>query len=252
MSDLLIDIGNTNFKWCLRRGGESTEGAESSGESYETAIARLAKTLAAPRRIGLACVKSDVYQQEMLEALRRHFALEPFVARVSSGDCGLINSYQDPSRMGVDRWLAMIGVRQFVADAFCVVDCGSAVTIDWVAASGQHLGGFILAGLRLSVKSLLAGTDQVVVDYDKLGTADIVPGACTTDAVYNGALFALVAQVEAAYQHLLKVAEGGACHLIVTGGDAGLVSENLSCPHLIRRGLVFDGLEVMMNAAGAP
>lgn len=248
MSDLLIDIGNTNFKWCVRGAGESAEGVGSSGEPYETSIARLAASLPRPQRIGLACVKSDVYQQEMIDALRRHFALEPFVAHVSLSDCGLINSYQEPARMGVDRWLAMIGARPHLSGAFCVVDCGSAVTIDWVAASGQHLGGFILAGLRLSVKALLAGTDQVIVDYDKLATADVLPGASTTDAVYNGALFALVAQVEAAYQHLVRVSEGEACHLIVTGGDAGLVSEHLAVPCRIMRGLVFDGLEFMMNA----
>ncbi|MDX1695326.1 MAG: type III pantothenate kinase [Ketobacteraceae bacterium] len=250
MAALLIDVGNTNFKWRWQTSDATLEGAGSSREPCTDAIARLAADIGAPERVGLACVKSQQYQEAMLDALRQHFAVEPFVARVSGAACGLVNSYQDPARMGIDRWLAMIGVRHGFEGAFCVMDCGSAVTADWVSETGQHLGGFILAGLRLSVGALLAGTDQVIVDYDKLEHADILPGASTTDAVYNGALFSLVAQVRSAYQHLQRIAGDGASQLVLTGGDAHLLARHLDCPCRIVGGLVFEGLEVMMNAAG--
>ncbi|MBK8536631.1 MAG: type III pantothenate kinase [Candidatus Competibacteraceae bacterium] len=31
----------------------------------------------------------------------------------------------------------------------CVVDCGTAITIDALAADGRHLGGVIIPGMRL-------------------------------------------------------------------------------------------------------
>lgn len=250
MSDLLIDIGNTHFKWLLRGGEQAQRGVGSSGEDYDDAIGLLAASLGEVDRVGVACVKSQVYQQAMVAALQRHFGVEPFVACVSSDACGVVNSYTDPARMGVDRWLAMIAARQRAAGAFCVVDCGSAVTFDWVGRNGRHIGGYIVAGLRLAVSSLLSGTDQVIVDYDGLVDGRPEPGRNTTDAVYNGAVFSLVAQVEAAHQSLCRLAGQSSAQLVLTGGDAGLVSRFLGCEAEVVDDLVFEGLEVMMNAAG--
>ena len=250
MSNLLIDIGNTNFKWLFRAGPQSLRGVGSSGAALDDAIRELAASLGYVGRIGVACVKSVAHQQAVVAALSNHFGMVPYVASVSAQACGVVNSYAEPERMGVDRWLAMIAARARAPGAFCVVDCGSAVTLDWVSEEGRHLGGYIVAGLRLAITSLLAGTDQVIVDSDKLFDGQPTPGQNTTDAVYNGAVFSLVAQVDSAYQWLRHSCNGGGAQLVLTGGDARLVSRHLRCPHAIVDDLVFDGLETLMTTAG--
>ncbi len=49
---------------------------------------------------------------------------------------GLTNSYSDPFRMGVDRWLAMLAAWHRVAGPLIVVDAGTALTVDIVDSSG--------------------------------------------------------------------------------------------------------------------
>ena len=63
--------------------------------------------------------------------------------------CGLRNGYRDPAQLGVDRWLAMCAAWQQFPGSLCVVDAGTAVTIDVVAADGAHSGGLILPGVCL-------------------------------------------------------------------------------------------------------
>lgn len=247
MSLLLIDVGNTKLKWCFENGQQVLFGEMPSEKGLEQALEGVAERIGIPCRIGLSCVKSNQYEQQLVALLKAVFNRDPFVAKVSRAACGVECSYPEPTRMGVDRWLAMISVRHQVSGAFCVIDCGSAVTFDWVSAAGSHQGGYILPGLRLSIEALLQGTDQVIVDYDKLSDATLCPGSNTTDAVYNGAMFSLVAQAASAYEYLLQLAGQGECVLVITGGDAALLSANLACPHRFMDGLVFDGLKVMMG-----
>ncbi len=74
---------------------------------------------------------------------------------------GVVNGYADPSLLGVDRWLAVIGAYQRVQGACVVADIGTAATVDVVAADGRHRGGYIVPGPQLMVASLLRGTSDL-------------------------------------------------------------------------------------------
>ena len=56
---------------------------------------------------------------------------------------GLVNGYEEPARLGVDRWAAMIGARMSCAGALCVVDSGTATTVDVIQAERAAIGGAI-------------------------------------------------------------------------------------------------------------
>ncbi|MCG8672343.1 MAG: type III pantothenate kinase [Pseudomonadales bacterium] len=242
MGLLLFDVGNTQIKWRFLDGDSVLRGVGSSLEGQRDWLSGLARRFSGVTGVAISCVKSAEYRAALVEDVRQLLGLDPYIAEVESRAFGLSCSYEDPSRMGVDRWLAMISAKEAFDGAFCVIDCGSAVTIDWVSVDGRHEGGFILAGLRLSIEALLGGTDQVVVDFDNLAAATTEPGVSTTEAVYHGALFGLLAQVEAAYAKLLVMAGDDDSNLILTGGDAKLLSEKLNVPHRLVDDLVFDGL----------
>ena len=249
MGMLYFDVGNTQIKWLYETANGTEYGFAPSEKIGASWLVDLERLVEAPGGIAISCVKSPDYQSKLVGLLKGVYGVDPYVAQVEKAACGMVCSYEDPRRMGVDRWLAMISVRSQVEGAFCVIDCGSAVTFDWVNAEGVHLGGFILSGLKLSVKALLEGTDQVIVDFDRLQYAGIEPGKDTTDAVYNGAVFGLVSQVEAAYEKLQKLAVNGKSTLILTGGDAKLLSDKLNAPHQLVDKLVFDGLKTVYAAS---
>lgn len=67
------------------------------------------------------------------------------VARSTAEALGVVNGYEEPGRLGVDRWLGALAGYQ-LAGGCCTVDCGSAITIDFVLPGGQHLGALSCRG----------------------------------------------------------------------------------------------------------
>jgi acetyl-CoA C-acetyltransferase len=76
----------------------------------------------------------------------------------SAERAGVINRYQQPERLGADRWAALIAARHRQAGPQLVVSAGTALTADMLDAQGVFLGGIIAPGLRLMQQSLAAGT----------------------------------------------------------------------------------------------
>lgn len=140
--------------------------------------------------------------------------------------------YEQPSLLGVDRWLAALGATQIASPAI-VVDAGTALTVDLVV-DGVYHGGVIAQGLRCSVASLLAGTDRVNdVDFD------VLPGvpANTGAAVGLGAVAQAVGLIE-----WLRARWSPQAAIVLTGGDALLLQSHLSPEVVYKEGLIFDGL----------
>ena len=96
--------------------------------------------------------------------LQSHFGIAPEFARTARFAAGVTCGYEDPSRLGVDRWLAMLAARQLSNRPFIVFGLGTAGTADFVDGDGVHKGGFIVPGLRLMTEALFAGTADVHVD----------------------------------------------------------------------------------------
>jgi len=159
------------------------------------------------------------------------------VAALAEG-FGVINGYDEPQRLGVDRWLAIIAARSKTDGAFCVVDCGTAVTIDIVDEYGSHQGGLIIPGLRMMYESLGSGTN-------KIGTAlggKIRPLTTNTeDALASGSLIAIVALVERVVAEAGRELESP-IDCLLTGGDAACLSPYFSIPVRCEDELVLRGL----------
>ena len=141
--------------------------------------------------------------------------------------------------MGVDRWLAMLAARARCTDRLCVVDAGSALTIDLVAASGQHEGGYIIPGPALMARSLQRDTQRV--RYAARDDVSLEPGTDTASAVGNGIALAQCGAVELALQRC----DGDAPALFLTGGGGAALQRLLQRPATLVEDLVFEGLALM-------
>ncbi|MCK7498150.1 MAG: type III pantothenate kinase [Comamonadaceae bacterium] len=133
----------------------------------------------------------------------------------SAGAFGVINSYVPPERLGADRWAALVAARARGAGAMCVVDAGTALTIDALDAHGVFRGGVILPGVALQRAALAHGTESV-------GAAAMAFGGClahdTAAAVAGGTLYGLAGAVDRVLDEQAQQL-GEPATVLVTGGD---------------------------------
>ena len=237
--DIEIDAGNTRLKWRLRdESGVSATSVASTPSDIAKAIASravsggVADSLTPIGRVRIASVRSPDALADLVAECRDLFSLDPQVARVVQGHAGVTIRYPDPSRLGVDRWLAILAANAASSKACLVVDCGTALTVDKLNALGEHCGGYILPGLALMRRSLEENTRIRLDAGFQLGGSGL--GHSTDEAV---AL--IVSTLEDAS------AGGSECELLVTGGGAVELM-----PHLLSRGaklvpdLVLEGLSL--------
>jgi type III pantothenate kinase len=175
-----------------------------------------------------------------------------FVA-VQAEQFGVRCAYADPSRLGVDRWIAVLAAHRLAPGAACVIDAGTAVTFDAVDASGRHLGGLILPGPRL----LAAALDRSTSDIGATPAPGARPsgldllGKSTDTAVGNGAMLALTGALERAIAAVDGSLEGRA-KVYLTGGDADALRAWLESEVDLRRDLVLEGLALFLGASPGP
>ena len=228
---LCIDSGNSRIKWGLHAGGVWREnGAIDHADVAQLAV--LPQRLPMPARAML----SNVAGEDAGKAIRQ--ALAPWLAvlqEVESTDAagGVINLYENPARLGVDRWCALIGARALTSAPCVVVMAGTATTVDTLAGDGRFLGGLILPGLDLMRRALARDTAALPLAAGSYSTHP----RCTDDAIISGCIEAQAGAIERACARLDR---GALC--LLSGGAASTIGEYLKVPHRLIANLVLEGL----------
>ena len=236
---IAIDAGNTRIKWGVHDGAVwLAQGALPTGDA-----SRLAEVFALSERSAgwpsdqrvVACnVAGEAVGATIAAALAPRFGA-PRWLRSSAQCCGVGNGYEQPERLGADRWAALIGARAQTTRASLVVCVGTATTVDWLAADGQFRGGLILPGVDLMRASLARNTAQLPLAEGEFRCAP----RNTMDAIVSGCLHAQLGAIERMYAKLS--AEPGALCLL-TGGAAPSLAPHLQIPFLQVDNLILDGL----------
>lgn len=240
--NLLIDIGNTNLKWTLGE-YDSLEEMQIVRHSGGLPIDLHAawEQLTPPQRVLVSNVGGADTAAALERACRSYWDLEPRFAKTERATYGVTIAYEQPERLGVDRWLALIAAHRIYAGPVLVVDAGTAVTYDLLLGDGRHLGGLILPGIEMMRGSLLAGTYIPRVEPQE----PTAPWATDTGtAIAAGSIQAPVALAERLCR-LLEQQAGMAPQCILTGGDAARLIPSLSVPIRHRPDLVLQGLAVL-------
>jgi len=240
--NLLVDIGNTRLKWAVQQSGNlDSFGAVVHNQDDFSAILQTAwQLLAIPDCVYLACVSSTELKQLLVNIIRqlwpRCLIQEIHTKKYSHG---VSNAYLNPEKLGADRWLAMLGAFNHYSGPLCVVDFGTAITLDVIDEQGQHLGGMIMPGLSLLKQSLSKGTAGLSFSSEthKQGLANY-----TQAAIYNGCLYAVKGFIEAG---LMQTAETS--RLILTGGDAEFLAATLKLDAVVDAELVFKGMALLSS-----
>ncbi len=219
MKKLWLDIGNTRLKYWITDHEQILEhGAELHLQSPADLLLGLVQHFKrlSIQQVGISSVLDKKNNDRIFKILKR-LNVPVIIAKVQAEYAGLVCGYDDPTQLGIDRWLQVLAVAKDSTQNYCVISCGTALTID--LAQGQtHLGGFILPNLYLQRDSLIQNTKGIKIP-DAAFEA-LSPGRNTIDAVHHGILLGLLSTIE-------KVLHDFPAQLILTGGDAPLFAQHL-------------------------
>jgi type III pantothenate kinase len=248
MAFLALDIGNTRLKWALYSAPHTQAVLLHQGVEFLENIDKLAdnawKDLPQPEHILGCVVAADAVRRRVLEQMDRWDVVPQWVVPREE-EAGLRNGYDHPTRLGADRWVAMIGAYrrmrgQGIAKPLVLVMVGTAVTVEAIDHTGKFLGGLILPGHGIMLRALESGTAGLHVP-----TGEVTPFPTnTSDALTSGGTYAIAGAVECMVQHLRqRCAMEPEC--IMTGGAAWKMAPSMTRPFELIDNLLFDGLLCM-------
>ncbi len=226
---LVIDAGNTSVKFTAFNKESVLWVRQSLSECLDCD----------PKAIYFASVRSEEQDVALRESIEQCFPDRRWVTLESSMEaCGVMNAYEEPKRLGVDRWLSVIGAYHFVKNGLVVVDAGTAIKFDAVNLNGRHLGGYIAPGLGMMEKALLANTARIRYDVTEVVQGEGLPNS-TARAVSEGCLEMALGFLERLYAQY-------ADHTwLITGGDAKTLMGLLDIPWTHQENLVALGAKLV-------
>jgi type III pantothenate kinase len=253
---LTVDIGNTRLKWALfdrtlpgsmpvAQGAVFLEHIDSLGDGDWRALPEPAPTALIGSNVAGDAVRRRVEEQMEL------WDLVPRWVVPSTAAAGVSNGYDHPTRLGADRWVALVGAHSHALakgwqGPVLVVMVGTAVTIDALDANGHFLGGLILPGHGIMLRALEGGTAGLRVPTGEVRNFP----TNTSDALTSGGTYAITGAIERQHR-ALQQHTGQAPLTIMTGGAGWKVAPALGVAHELIDGLIFDGLLALHAANGS-
>ncbi len=237
-----VDAGNSRIKWRLVDARDIA--ARGMADSISDLLGRVA-TVGVPERIRVASVRREDWVEVLRRRVLAEWGVRLEVATSRAEQKGVVNAYDVPGALGVDRWLALIAAYHRRGDACVVIDCGTALTLDVVDARGHHLGGFIVPGLSMQYRSLEAAAGITLPPVQRI-EPESCPGRSTVEAVGNGCVAMMAGWLvnDDRVRHA-SVNDG----LFMTGGDVRVLLPLMESADLAVRQvpeLVLDGLALAL------
>ena len=235
----LLDIGNTRTKYC-KVDSSNTRSSVQFLTNNNLTKHFLNNKLCGSTKVILASV-ADEQLTEVVRSwcLKNNSDFHRVLSEENKN--GVTSAYEDPSKLGVDRWLALVGaVKLFPNKNVLIIDSGTATTVDYISGEGKHVGGWILAGLNTLISSVLSETAKVKANKSEIPSLGF--GINTSENVNNAAWAATIGTIHLAISELNRL-EHVIDEVIITGGNALSISTLLTHQHKVIDDLVFAGLQ---------
>lgn len=237
---LLLDAGNSRIKWGILADGHwLAEGAMATADAEQ--LASVAARFPGIDAIVGANVAGPGLERLIDQALAERGA--PRWVRSTRSCGGVVNLYDNPAQLGVDRWAALIAARSLHAGACLVVTAGTATTADILDEEGVFQGGLILPGEEMMRSALAERTAQLPF---ATGCFVATPRN-TADAIASGCLNAQIGAVERMFE---LIADRPSSICLLNGGSAESLEALLRIRTQRVDNLVLKGLAVIAEDTG--
>jgi type III pantothenate kinase len=235
---IAIDVGNSSVKVARVSEGDVADITRlpTAGGPDEPALRRLLGTDATP----VAVVSVVPAWGVAIRAAAAEGGARRPVITATHRTIPLPVRLPDPGAVGADRLLGAWFARESVGTPLVVVDVGTATTVDVVDAEGAFVGGAILPGPALAMRSLARGT--AMLPPVPLVLPRVAIGSDTASAIASGVLFGHVAAIQGLLDRM-RAELGGRTRprVVLTGGDASALGSpdwaDRFEPDLLLRGL---------------
>lgn len=171
------------------------------------------------------CSTSKVFQFD------RTFAL-PFV-----------NNYGDKQTIGLDRLAAISGANSLFGTNVLVVDAGTCITFDYLDGDNVYQGGSISLGFHTKYKALHNFTANLPLMKDVV--ASPLCAKTTKDCIISGVVNGTIFEVEATIKEYK--AKANDLKVVLTGGDAKFLQENIKTTTVLQEDIVLYGLKKILE-----
>lgn len=233
---LIIDAGNTSVKWaafendvliCIAR---DIQDAASTDTDEDCARLLAFK----PDNIYFASVRNAEQEKELVLFIQVQFVgVSVHKLKSQERSCGVTNSYDDVSRLGVDRWLTVLAAFDQAQDTV-VIDAGTALKVEFIPANGRYQGGYIVPGQAMMESMLVANTGKIRFnDADLMNYNGLINN--TGLAVHLGCWEMTLALVERVYK------QNEHKRFVFTGGNGNKIMQALSINAKYEPNLVVQG-----------
>lgn len=241
---LLFDIGNSRIKWQESR--NFSESPNAFSYNREELVSQLDGYLDLCDRpdqdVVIVSVASEEINSQIKSWITDRWQVGVRFLGSESKWHTLHNGYANAATLGADRWYALIGAVSHYSPPLLVCDIGSAVTIDIVDQNGTHLGGYISPGIEMMIRSLGSDTNIDISSSQPEREIGSIPNN-TYSAISEGCLWSIASHIDSINERLdLKST------IILTGGDAEIISPLLKCGAIIDKNLIFHGIERVIGA----
>lgn len=240
---LEIDCGNSLIKWRIVNSHNEVI-ARGANQTLQQIIADMTDLQLSFKFCRLVSVRSEEETLQLIEFIKTHYNVSAKQAFSTQACLGVKNGYNEYSRLGADRWAAIVAGYQHSKEATLILGFGTAITSDFIDNDGQHLGGFITPGLLLMRQQLLSHTSRIYYDEalaKMLSASEKHPGKSTEEAINSGCHM----MVQGFISQQLALANSyfrQTFKLYTAGGDAS----HFDIPNVVHvPDLVFNGLALL-------
>ncbi|GHV62327.1 type III pantothenate kinase [Bacteroidia bacterium] len=240
--NLVIDIGNTRFKYAFFSNNEPY--------SFGTKEEELFKEICRQKEKGeplyaLICGSGRV-EDELRERLKTEipYCLEP----ADKPKLPIKIEYETPDTLGFDRIASAVGANKlFPQQPLLVIDIGTAITYDYVGADNSFLGGNISPGTMLRFKALHAFTDKLpYLEVPQTSAQQFQEyGKNTKEAIVSGVMSGILFEVKQYMERFLQNYVNG--KVVITGGDSPLITGKLEQEFCFVEHLCLAGLNIILS-----
>ena len=250
---LLIDMGNTRLKWVWATDGEIDQSTFGRGNRDDFPGKYKQPDGAPPGRVLVSSVANQAITTGLVSDCESRWGAPVKRLQTRTSQDGIVNAYENPATLGIDRWLAIVGAAHAYGTPVVIMDLGTATTLDAVDEQGRHLGGLILPGPVLMLESLATATAMPVpTDFrnretetgtkgKKVDKPGVGPAFSTTEAIREGVFAAQIGALNQFMRHVAaKLSKGP--RLVLTGGAAECILDRLECRPVFDPWLVFKGM----------
>ena len=237
--NLAIDIGNSMTKMAVLKDHQivDTFRIESPDEAF---FEQLFKRY--PKIDSVIAVSTRTDGDDCLESVKKR--VSQYFWFDNTLEIPIKNLYANPQTLGHDRIAGAVAAAAVYPNSnILIVDFGTAITVDFVSAEGEFLGGVISPGLKMRFNALHKFTHSLPL-CEVPEQVELTPNK-TESAIGSGVVNGIVFEIQGYLDRYMEKYPD--LRIVFTGGDGDYFARWFKSPMMATRDLVVYGLNRILE-----